>query len=242
MMTKGKVLLADPSEFCLELLKGFLKQSKVQIFTASDGPGAIRRAGKLRPDLVVLERGLPEIDGLECCRAIKADQHLAAVPVIVLLPAGQGGERAACLAAGCDAVVEKPLNRKDFLEAGRAFLGRIERREPRILCRASVACRFDQETFFGTIEDISPQGMYVGSNRQVQNGETLRARFLLPWQEGRLIEADARVTWTQGARGLRKNKLPQGFGIAFENPDLDDMQAIRSFIEHSLLRLHHLQD
>jgi hypothetical protein len=151
-------------------------------------------------------------------------------------------EHASCLAAGCDAVLYKPLDRKAFLEMGRAFLGRIERREPRILCRATIACRFGQETFFGTIEDISPHGMFVGSNQPVQNGEAVKIKFLLPWQEGRLIETEARVTWVQGARGLRKNKLPQGFGIAFLGLAVAEIEAIRDFIEHSLLRHHHLEE
>jgi CheY-like chemotaxis protein len=237
-MMKAKVLLADSSEFCLELLKNFLKHSKVQLFTASDGAGALRQARTLRPDLVVLDRELPALGGLACCRAIKAEQNLAKVPVLLLLSAAQQKEREACLAAGCDAVVAKPLDRKTFLETGRIFLERIERREPRILCRATVACRFGQETCFGTIEDIGPQGMFIGSNRQVQIGETLTIKFLLPWQEGRLLETEACITWVHGSRGLRKSKLPQGFGIVFLGLSATDAEGIRTFIEHSLLRNH----
>jgi CheY-like chemotaxis protein len=240
-MTKAKVLLADASEFCLELLKDFLKHSQVQTFTSGDGPGAIRQARKLRPDLVVLDWGLPAINGLDCCRTIREEQALSAVPVILLLPAGQEQAHAACLATGCNAVLHKPLDRSHFLEVGRTFLERIERRLPRIRCRATVACRFAQGTFFGTIEDISPQGMFIGSSHPVKSGDPLRIKFLLPWQEGRLIETAARVTWTQGPRGLRKNNLPQGFGLTFEGLADREVDSLREFIAQNLLRHQHLE-
>jgi CheY-like chemotaxis protein len=241
-MTKAKVLLADASVFSLELLKDFLKQSQVQIFTAASGPEAISQARKLRPDLVVLDYGLPESNGLDCCQAIKAEQQLCDVPMILLVPSGHAAEERAGLAAGCAAVLTKPLNRRAFLEVGRNLLGRIERREPRILCRATIACRFEQETIFGTIEDISPHGMFVGSSHQAKPGEALRIKFLLPWQEGRFIDTEARVTWAQGARSQIKNKLPQGFGITFQGLVAAEEGAIRDFIDHSLLRHQHLDD
>lgn len=241
-MIKAKVLLADASVFSLELLKDFLRQSQVQIFTATSGPEAVNQARKLRPDLMVIDHGLPEMNGLDCCRALKAEQLLCEMPIIFLLPRGQEEDERTARTIGCAAVLTKPLDRRDFLEVGRDLLERIERREPRILCRATIACRFGQETVFGTIEDISPHGMFVGSCHLAQPGEVLRIKFLLPWQDGRVIDTEARVTWSQGSRSMIKNRLPQGFGITFQKLTDSESEAIRYFIDHSLLRHQHLEN
>jgi hypothetical protein len=61
-------------------------------------------------------------------------------------------------------VVAKPLDRRDFLETGLSFMHRTPRNGDRIPCRATVACFLGDAGFYGTIENISAKGMYVGSD------------------------------------------------------------------------------
>jgi CheY-like chemotaxis protein len=236
-MPQARVLLADSSGFCLDVEKWFLKASAVTIFTAGDGVQALELARKVRPNLVYLEYSLPSMDGVACCRAIKADPKLASTPVVLVIGAS-GRDAAECREAGCDAVLVKPLERRQFLETGRAFLNRVDRRELRIPCRLTVACRMPGKIFYGTIEDVSINGIFVGSTQEVEAGETLDMKFLLPGDGNTLVETAARVTWVNGGKRRRKRYLPVGFGVSFLEMETGATERVQEFIERSLLRQH----
>jgi len=234
-MAKPRVLIVDGSQFGVELIRDYLKQSPLQIFTANDSDEALSLASRVQPNLVVVDEFLPGIGGISLCRALKKDLDLG--PVSVILLAAPGEKSAEGLEADfCDAVLPKPVKRRDFLERARLFLDRIDRREPRILCRATVACCVGGETFYGTIEDISPHGMFVGTIRPMQKGEFLVMKFLLPWQEAHLMETEARVAWANAVHTHRKTVRPQGFGVEFVNPPQEVVDGINGFLQHSILR------
>lgn len=239
-MAKARVLLADGSEFGLELLKDFFRQTEAQIFTVQEGGALLKQAARVRPDLIVIEQNLPG-DGLHCCRTLKQDSELGGTPVVLLAASPALEELQRCQAAGCDEVVAKPVDRRLFLGVCRGFLERIDRREPRILCRSTVVCRRGDESFYGTIEDLSPHGMFVGSEHPVRNHDTLQLKFILPWHEGTVIATDARVTWLNGKRSLRKSKLPQGFGVEFVDLDEAALDAVCDYMEYCLLRRRPLE-
>jgi len=236
-MAKMRILLADSSSFCLDVEKWFLKESPVIIFTAEDGARAINLIRQVRPDLVYLEYALPVMDGVSCCRAIKADPDLAAIPV-VMVAATDGAAVEECRDAGCDAVIVKPLNRREFLEVGRSFLGRINRREVRVPCRSSVVCRMEGNIFYGTIEDVSSNGMFVGATCAAREGDIIEMKFLLPGEASEVVTATARVAWVNGGRRRRNRNLPVGFGVVFQGLDTTAAERIQEFIEHTLIRQH----
>jgi Tfp pilus assembly protein PilZ len=98
----------------------------------------------------------------------------------------------------------------------------------------------NDETFYGTIEDISPHGMFVGGEREIRIGTELMLKFLLPWQELHLVETRAKVTWSNGIRPRRKSYLPPGFGVEFVNLEPKTLDALNDFITYSLLRQPHV--
>lgn len=237
-MAKKKVLLVSGSEICLELLKDYLRDSEVQVFAASDRVTARKLALKIRPEMTVIDQDLADGPGLDLLREFCADTQLAELAVIMLAANDINVVGMNCV--NTPIVIGKPLNRRVFLELGRTLLEKIDRRQPRVLCRATVICQLNDETFYGTIEDISPHGMFVGGEREIRIGTELMLKFLLPWQELHLVETRAKVTWSNGLRPRRKSYLPAGFGVEFVNLEPRTLDALNDFITYSLLRQPHV--
>jgi CheY-like chemotaxis protein len=229
-----KVLLADNSNVCLGIEQELLRKLPVKVFTAGNGRQALDSARKLRPDLIYMDLDLPGMDGAACCRAIKEDTSLSMIRVVLMSPPVKE-KTELCRAAGCDAFLAKPIDRREFIAVGRSMLALTDRREERIPCRAIVTCHVEGNVFCGTLEDIALKGIFVGSHYEVKIGERLALRFVLPVSGAGTIETVARVVWINGEKVRRNWQLPAGFGVEFENLEERGAVQITEFIERSIL-------
>lgn len=236
-MTKAKVLLASSTKFGLELMRRYLTDLDLWIITAEDGPSVLQLAQRHRPQLIFMDVELNGKSGVECCWQLRSSEYARTVP-IVLITTGHAWDTDACRAAGCSDILSKPLDQKLLVSLGHKLLESIERRESRLSCRATVHCRFSTGSFYGTIEDIGAHGMFVGATQPLIIGETVRLRFILPWQEAEPLISEATVAWVNRGRHRKRSFLPEGFGVVFINPTLDLIANIESFIEHSFLLLN----
>ena len=235
-MSTTKILLVENSSIVLQIEKRYLKNEGVAIVTATDAEEAFSAVRKEQPDLVYLAFSLPGMDGAACCRALKSDPELAKIPVIMVSNATDE-EMELCRSSGCDGLITKPIDRRLFLEAGRALLDRIKRRDERTPCRAMAACSLKGVTFYGTIEDVSANGMYLGASCEVALGDVVDLKFVLPWSGAVLIEARARVAWLNSGRQRRKYRLPTGFGVLFDELSGDAEEQVTDYLEFTRMRL-----
>jgi two-component system cell cycle response regulator DivK len=112
--------VADGREICAE----YLLYHKYRVATAADGREAIDKAFDLVPDVILMDLSLPEVDGWEATRRLKADGRTCHIPIIALTAHALGSAHDEALAAGCDAVVTKPVMPRDLeLEVRRILLG-----------------------------------------------------------------------------------------------------------------------
>jgi uncharacterized protein (TIGR02266 family) len=199
----------------VELEKGFLQQSAVKILTARDGKEALATCRAEHPALVFMDLHMPIMDGAECCRAIKKDPKLASTPVVLITSEGKEGDRQACLAAGCDDFLTKPLDRHLFLERARKLLPDIDRRDTRLACHIKVNYRAFGVTLSGFIRDISQNGVYLATDSDIKQGTQLDVIFALPDPIGTIVHAKGKVAWVNTRSDRRKPSLPEGFGLEF---------------------------
>jgi len=237
-MSELKILIVDDAKFFQEVAKGFLKQSAATIFTAGNGREALNVARKTLPHLIFMDLHMPEMDGAACCAALKADPVLKSIPVIMVITPSGDRDKEICQSAGCNALLTKPVGRKAFLNSGRAYLSSIERRERRILCRATVLCRWNNAPFYGTIEDISETGMFVGSRHNFKLDEIITMSFLIPGERDNVIETTARVVWINRKICRETRRLSAGFGVEFLDMADEARERIRVYIAHGILRHH----
>ncbi|MFI5979382.1 response regulator transcription factor [Streptomyces sp. NPDC051555] len=108
----ARILVVDDDPTVAEVVTGYLHRAGYAVEQAADGPAALARAERNRPDLVVLDLMLPGIDGLEVCRRLRA---AGPVPVIMLTARGDEDERIAGLEVGADDYVTKPFSPRELV-------------------------------------------------------------------------------------------------------------------------------
>ncbi|KZE92477.1 Transcriptional regulatory protein SrrA [Agromyces sp. NDB4Y10] len=115
------VLLVDDDPTVLEVCRSYLEQAGFRVAEAADAFTALERVERERPDLVVLDRMLPGLDGIEVCRRIRAS---SAVPIIMLTALGAEDDRIAGLEAGVDDYLAKPFSPRELTLRVRTVLRR----------------------------------------------------------------------------------------------------------------------
>jgi len=104
------VLLAEDNEPNINALREFLAQQGYALATARTGREAIDLARSARPDIVLMDIEVPDMDGLEAIRSLRADPKTAGISLIAVTALILPGHRERCLAAGADGFISKPLN------------------------------------------------------------------------------------------------------------------------------------
>jgi DNA-binding response OmpR family regulator len=134
MAVRSKILVVDDEPEAVELVKFNLDQAGFAVITADDGAEALQKARSHRPDLIVLDVMLPEIDGLEICKLLRRDASTAGTPIIMLTAKAAEIDRVLGLELGADDYVTKPfsprelvLRVKNLLQRGRGTPQKQER-------------------------------------------------------------------------------------------------------------------
>ncbi|MGO1541110.1 MAG: response regulator [Luteimonas sp.] len=105
-----KILLVEDNEMNRDMLSRRLTRRGHAVVTAMDGKAAVDATLDERPDVVLMDMGLPVMDGWEAARRIKADSRTASIPVIALTAHAMAEDRERALAAGCDEFDTKPVD------------------------------------------------------------------------------------------------------------------------------------
>jgi CheY-like chemotaxis protein len=234
-MATPKILLVDDTKLFLKLEQEYLKQSSAQVFTAGNGQEALEFARTIRPDLIYMDLNMPVMDGVSCCAALKADPDLRDIPVILVTTEGMDDSVARCKDAGCDGFLTKPIDRKSFLEVGRTFLPRINRRERRVPCRIKVLFRInDRDNVYGTCLDLCTRGMYLAFPGEVEIDDKVEVNMLVSGNSDDLVEAWGRVSWVNSSTDRKKPKLSEGFGVEFQAITEESVGLVKRFIEQGI--------
>lgn len=134
METSGKVLrkilVVDDNVDSRDLVKKVLSRHDFLVIEASDGEEGMHKALSEKPDLILMDRSLPKLDGLELTRRLKRIKEFEKTPIIALTAHAMRGDRESALAAGCAGYLAKPIDVRTLadeielhLEARRRGLG-----------------------------------------------------------------------------------------------------------------------
>jgi uncharacterized protein (TIGR02266 family) len=231
---KKKVLLADDIELFLELEKTFFRRENFELLTARTGPKAFEIINEQRPDLVFMDLYMPELDGDECCRRVKADPQLRTTPIVIVTTMGDAQAQERCRACGCDEVLLKPINRHLFTETARRFLSVPSRVEPRIPARLEVTYGAGQQALSDFSVNISTGGLFLETATPLPIATDLQLVFTLPVR-AQPIRCKGRVAWVNHVEMPVKPGFPSGIGVQMLDLSLDDMHAIRDFMKEQCL-------
>jgi len=116
-----RILVVDDEPKIVQLVRDYLERAGFAVSTARDGNEALMRARQERPDLIVLDLGLPELDGLEVTRRLRRD---SGVPIIMLTARHEETDKVVGLELGADDYVTKPFSPRELEARVRAVLRR----------------------------------------------------------------------------------------------------------------------
>ncbi len=195
----SRVLIVEDEPDIRDLLAYHLGREGYEIATAATGGEALRQAARARPDLVVLDLMLPEIDGREVCRRLRQDPATVSVPVIMLTAKGDEVDRVVGLELGADDYVVKPFSPRELLARVRAVLRRARPVDVQPVPLAAGAITLDPGTHAvassGAPVTLTPKEFALLRALLDARGRVLSREFLLDrvWGYARANEIESRT-------------------------------------------------
>ncbi len=226
-MNRKKILIADDTELFRELEAVFLARMG-EIVTASCGKEALEIALRERPDVVVADIDMPEMDGETLCRAIKADRDLCSTPVVLVISGDSADDHARAVRAHADDILAKPLSR---IQLNVSVARLLRNRGTRGLMRVQVDSEVrvcvsrSQSTAWCVARDLSRGGIFVESHGKLPLDTEVDLDFRLPNQNASL-RPSARVIWT----GKHPTTGTPGMGLRFVSLDRSSTDRIDAYV------------
>jgi two-component system alkaline phosphatase synthesis response regulator PhoP len=122
-MAGERILIVDDEAHIIELVRLYLERDGFRVDSASDGAQGLRLNRELRPALLILDLMLPEVDGLEVCRQVRAESD---VPIVMLTARDEDIDKIVGLELGADDYLTKPFNPRELVARVKAILRRTE--------------------------------------------------------------------------------------------------------------------
>lgn len=116
-MSKGRILVVEDNMDNYELVRFILERAGYDVFLAVNGRDGVDAARLQRPDMILMDLGMPEMDGWDAAEKIKSDPSTKLIPLYALSAYTLPSDRKRALDAGCDGYLTKPIHMQSFLDA-----------------------------------------------------------------------------------------------------------------------------
>jgi two-component system alkaline phosphatase synthesis response regulator PhoP len=187
---RGRVLIVEDDRDIADLVAHYLDKAGFSTEVLGSGREALTVIRERPPDLLILDLMLPQVDGLEICRIVRAHDTTAAIPIIMLTARGEESDRIVGLEIGADDYIAKPFSPNELVARARALLRRAQRGSARPSAITYGAIVVDPETHV-----VSSGGAGVTLTAK----EFLLLEYLLA-HRGRVLSRDVLLTDVWGYR------------------------------------------
>ncbi len=116
-MSKGRILIVEDNMDTYELVHFILEKNGYETFLAVNGRDGVTAARKQKPDLIIMDLSMPEMDGWTATSLIKKDENISSIPLIALTAHALPGDRQRAFDAGCNEYITKPMDLDELVEA-----------------------------------------------------------------------------------------------------------------------------
>jgi CheY-like chemotaxis protein len=116
-MSKGRILVVEDNMDNYELVRFILERAGYDVFLAVNGRDGVDAARLQKPDMILMDLGMPEMDGWNATEKLKSDDSTKFIPVYALSAYTLPSDRKRALDAGCDGYLTKPIHMQSFLDA-----------------------------------------------------------------------------------------------------------------------------
>ncbi|MCW3122690.1 MAG: response regulator [Flavipsychrobacter sp.] len=111
-----KIMIVEDNPINLKLARVLLEMDGFEVFACMDAESAQESLKEVRPDVILMDVALPEMDGLELTRILKADEKMKDIKIIALTAFAMKTDKDKVMAAGCDGYITKPIDTRKFTE------------------------------------------------------------------------------------------------------------------------------
>lgn len=115
-MSQGRILIVEDSMDNYELVRFILERAGYDVFLAVNGRDGVDAARLQKPDLILMDLGLPEMDGWQAAEKLKSEQSTRSIPLYALTAHTLPSERKRAMQAGCDGYISKPIHMQGLLD------------------------------------------------------------------------------------------------------------------------------
>ena len=223
-MAKAKetILVVEDEKNILELVKYNLEQEGYRVLAANRGDTGLDLALKQKPDLVILDLMLPEIDGIEICKTLKQNEKTLFTPIIMLTAKGQEADRVLGLELGADDYVTKPFSPRELMARVKAVLRRIgDKPKKEVVKIGSLEIDFGKHVVIlkGKAIDLTSKEYTLLKTLLDANGRVLSREYLLDkvWGYDKSINIETRTVDMHVGQLRRKIKTEAGRLVTVKN-------------------------
>lgn len=123
-MASKKILLVDDSKTALMMERTIVeKHTNYQCVTAMDGMEAVTKANQERPDLVLMDVVMPNMNGFEACKKMRLQDSTREIPIVLVTTRGEESYMEAGFQSGCNDYLTKPVNGEELVKLLQSYLG-----------------------------------------------------------------------------------------------------------------------
>lgn len=224
------ILVVDDEQPILDLLKANLEPLGANVTATSESPEAARIVETKKFDGVILDVCMPELDGLELTRRVRASRLNRKVPVVILTGMDDVETMRKAYLAGATCFLGKPISQQRIERLFNAMRGPMlcdRRRHARLPFPIAVDCRWGEDRencFVATCVNLSESGLLLQASETMEPGQELRLKFRLPTSRRRL-RPRAKVV---------RHDVKRRFAVTFTALTTLEAEAIQTFIAGKL--------
>lgn len=231
-MSLKKILIVDDSATGLAQFKSIFSRTRCIVITASDGKDALKKVSDEHPDIVLMDLYMPEMNGDECCRIIKAYPPFKNIPIILHTASKGEEEKKRCLQAGCDDYLTRPFIDSDILlKTVKKFIDIPIRNHIRVSIDTEVSYLHNGKECSGRLHNMSLTGGFIETADPLPINSIINLSFSIPNSANR-VEAVVEVI-----RVINKNsdnpstRIVPGIGIRFLNISWEGKKIVDSYVK-----------
>jgi len=223
------VLVAEDTAMNMLVIRNMLKSllTNVQILEASNGLEAIQLMKNNKPDIVLMDVQMPELDGLEATRQIRKIKNGLSVPIIALTAGVSKEEREHCFASGMDDFLSKPIERNELKRITQKYLMKVEQSVDNELVDTSIGVVFNREKLLSKIGSVEILQNLIDMSKSEYPKYIAEIAYAIDLEDETLIK--------QKAHKLKGSALNMEFEILGEVAKIIEQNATNSTVLKSLL-------
>jgi len=182
-MLKKRILVIDDDVSISKLVSDVLTEEGFSVATANCGEDGIKKVYHSKPNLIILDLRLPDMDGFQICQTLKKDKSVSAIPIIMLTVKSAKSSTVAGLEMGADDYVVKPFNQEELVARVKTVLRRAggEEKAEEILSYGDMHLNLDKHTVFIKDKkiDLTPMEFNLLHILVKKKGHVLNRNYLL---------------------------------------------------------------